>query len=153
MKRNCFSTKVDYFKVMGVDRNSSTLDIKKRYIELTKKYHPDINVKNQDFYRLINEAYSILSNETKKEKHLIELTESRNWQENNNSMHSRYKERSDQEWREVRQRNMKETDFSKQRGIRERYSQRSYQGSDEWKDNFEKEYREREQAWREWRAR
>jgi DnaJ-related protein SCJ1 len=34
---------VDYYKVLGVDRNASDKDIKRQYRKLSKQWHPDKN--------------------------------------------------------------------------------------------------------------
>ena len=33
----------DYYKILGVDKNSSKEEIKKIYKNLAKKYHPDVS--------------------------------------------------------------------------------------------------------------
>ena len=61
--------KADYYSVLNVVRTASPKEIKMKYYELSKKYHPDLNRDNKDaeatFVR-INEAYSVLSNESKR---------------------------------------------------------------------------------------
>ena len=60
---------MDYYKILDVDINSSTEQIKKHYYKLAKKYHPD-KTKNDTFklekFKYLSEAYSILSNPKKR---------------------------------------------------------------------------------------
>lgn len=67
---------IDYYKVLGIDETSSSDEVKKAYLKLAKKYHPDRN--NDDEislvkFTLINEAYSILGNLDNRLKYRIEL--------------------------------------------------------------------------------
>ena len=34
---------IDYYKIFDLPKNSTKVEIRKRYRELAKKYHPDIN--------------------------------------------------------------------------------------------------------------
>lgn len=58
----------DFYKVLGVDKNSSQDEIKKAFRKLARKYHPDLNpgdkVAEQKF-KEVNEAYEVLR-DTKK---------------------------------------------------------------------------------------
>ncbi len=58
----------DYYKILGVGKNSSKEEIKSAYKKLAKQYHPDLN-KNSDAtekFKEINEAAAILGDEQKK---------------------------------------------------------------------------------------
>ena len=62
----------DYYKILGVDKNTSQDDIKKAYRKLAKKYHPDLNPndnKAQEKFKGINEAYEVLGDAEKKKKY------------------------------------------------------------------------------------
>lgn len=55
----------DYYKILGIDRNSSADDIKKAYFKKAKEFHPDVN-KNEgskEKFSEINEAYETLSDQ------------------------------------------------------------------------------------------
>lgn len=57
---------VDYYKVLGVDKNFSDDEIKKAYRELAHKYHPDKTGGDEAKFKEINEAYQVLSDKTKR---------------------------------------------------------------------------------------
>jgi curved DNA-binding protein CbpA len=64
----------DFYKVFGLNKNATKEDIKKRYRELAKKYHPDIN-KNQDATQKMQEileAYYILSDDEARVRYNIQ---------------------------------------------------------------------------------
>ena len=61
----------DYYKILGVDKNSSPDEIRKAYRNLAKKYHPDVSKEKnaEDKYKEINEAYEVLKDPAKKQKY------------------------------------------------------------------------------------
>ncbi len=62
----------DYYKVLGVDKNATTEEIKKAYRNLAKKYHPDRNPGDkaaEEKFKEINEANEVLSDPEKRAKY------------------------------------------------------------------------------------
>ncbi|MDQ1266035.1 MAG: curved DNA-binding protein, partial [Bacteroidota bacterium] len=62
----------DYYKILGVDKNATTEDIKKSYRKLALKYHPDKNKDNkeaEDKFKELSEAYEVLNNPEKRKKY------------------------------------------------------------------------------------
>jgi curved DNA-binding protein len=63
---------LDYYKILGIDRNASAEDIKKAYRKLARKYHPDVNPNNKEAHKKfqeINEANEVLSDPEKRKKY------------------------------------------------------------------------------------
>jgi curved DNA-binding protein len=62
----------DYYSILGVSKTASADEIKKAFRKLAVKYHPDKNAGNKDAeekFKQINEAYEVLSDETKRKKY------------------------------------------------------------------------------------
>ncbi|MBZ1356543.1 MAG: molecular chaperone DnaJ [Candidatus Nealsonbacteria bacterium] len=59
----------DYYKILGVSNNASKEDIKKAYRKLAHKYHPDKAGGNEGKFKEINEAYQVLSDESKRSQY------------------------------------------------------------------------------------
>lgn len=60
---------IDYYKILGVDKNASQDDIKKAFRKLARKYHPDLNPNDpsaKDKFQEINEANEVLSDPEKR---------------------------------------------------------------------------------------
>lgn len=56
--------KKDYYAILGVKKNATDTEIKKKYRQLALKYHPDKNPNNKEAeekFKEINEAYKVLS--------------------------------------------------------------------------------------------
>lgn len=59
----------DYYKLLGVERNASSTDIKKAYRKLAVKYHPDKNPDDKEAeerFKEISDAYSVLSDDSRR---------------------------------------------------------------------------------------
>ena len=63
---------MDYYEVLGVDKNADDAAIKKAYRALAKKYHPDMNpgdAEAEKKFKEASEAYAILSDPEKKRQY------------------------------------------------------------------------------------
>lgn len=63
---------VDYYKVLGVNKNATQDEIKKAYLKLALKYHPDKNPGDkaaEEKFKEINEAKAVLSDPEKRKKY------------------------------------------------------------------------------------
>lgn len=59
----------DYYKSLGVDKNASQDDIKKAFRKLAHEHHPDKKTGNADKFKEVSEAYSVLSDATKRKQY------------------------------------------------------------------------------------
>ena len=62
----------DYYEILNVQKNSSKNDIKKAYRKIAMKYHPDKNPndnKSEEKFKEAAEAYSVLSDENKRNRY------------------------------------------------------------------------------------
>ena len=61
-----FDPEKDYYKILGVKKNSSDAEIKKAYYNLAKQYHPDSNPGKEAKFKEVNEAYGVLTDQKAK---------------------------------------------------------------------------------------
>ena len=62
----------DYYEILGVDRNATPAQLKKKYRQLALKVHPDRNKGNKDAeerFKGINEAYAVLGDPEKRKNY------------------------------------------------------------------------------------
>jgi len=60
----------DYYKLLGISKGASKEEIKRAFRKMARKYHPDVNPdepKSGEKFKEINEAYSVLSDDKKRE--------------------------------------------------------------------------------------
>jgi len=63
---------IDYYSILGIDKNASEEDIKKAYRKLARKYHPDLNPNDKEAktkFQQVNEANEVLSNPENRKKY------------------------------------------------------------------------------------
>ena len=63
---------IDYYKILGIDKNATEKDIKGAYRKLARQYHPDLNPNDTEAnkkFQQINEANEVLSDPEKRKKY------------------------------------------------------------------------------------
>lgn len=63
---------IDYYKILGIDKNATEKDIKNAYRKLARKFHPDLNPNDTEAnkkFQQINEANEVLSDPEKRKKY------------------------------------------------------------------------------------
>lgn len=63
---------IDYYKILGVDKNATDADVKKAYRKLARKHHPDLNPNDKEAeqkFKEINEANEVLSHPENRKKY------------------------------------------------------------------------------------
>lgn len=65
-------SKLDYYEILGIDKNADQNEIKSAFRKLAKKYHPDLNPDDKEAevkFKEVNEAYGVLGDVEKREKY------------------------------------------------------------------------------------
>ncbi len=62
-------SKVNFYELLGIDRQATHLEVKRAYRNLVKQYHPDVSNKpdTAKSFQLIQKAYEVLSDPQKRE--------------------------------------------------------------------------------------
>jgi len=56
----------DYYTILGLTKGASKDEVKKAFRQMASKYHPDKKTGNEEKYKEVTEAYSVLGDEKKK---------------------------------------------------------------------------------------
>ena len=87
---------IDYYKILGLNKNATQSEIKKAYRKLARKYHPDVNPNNDEAekkFKQINEANEVLSNPENRKKY---DTHGKDWMHADDIERARAQQRSRQ---------------------------------------------------------
>lgn len=83
----------NYYIILGVQKTASADEIKSAYRELAKKYHPDKNPGNkaaEEFFKEVQQAYAVLSNEEKRRKYDMKASGNYSQQKQSRTQYTQY---------------------------------------------------------------
>ena len=66
----------NYYEILGVAANAPADEIKMAFRRLARRYHPDVNPNDksaEEKFKQINEAYDVLSDETKRQQYELQF--------------------------------------------------------------------------------
>lgn len=70
---------MNYYEILGVEKNAKASEIKLKYRKLAMKYHPDKNPNDKEAeekFKKISEAYEVIGNEEKRKEYDKKLNKS-----------------------------------------------------------------------------
>ena len=89
---------INYYQILDIDKNASYIEIRKRYLVLALKYHPDRNrhlpdkeyLENENKFKVLTQAFNTLSDPVKRTTYdnLLETNENNPEQSTNSSFFS-----------------------------------------------------------------
>ena len=62
-----------YYDILGIDKNASKSEIRKKYIELARTTHPDKTGSDGEEFKKVNKAYEVLIDENKRREYINSL--------------------------------------------------------------------------------
>lgn len=89
----------DYYKILDVSSDASFEEIQKAYRKLARRYHPDVNPGDkqaEEYMKRINEAYAVLSDESKRKVYDAEYT-GKTYKTHNKEDSEQHKRQSEQQ--------------------------------------------------------
>lgn len=63
---------IDYYKILGVDKNIAQKDVKRAYLKRAKQFHPDLHPddpKAKAKFQMLNEAYEVINDPERRKKY------------------------------------------------------------------------------------
>ncbi|MDD3284463.1 MAG: molecular chaperone DnaJ [Patescibacteria group bacterium] len=59
----------DYYKILGIDKNATDIEIKKAFSKLAHEHHPDKKSGDEAKFKEVNEAYQVLKDKEKRQRY------------------------------------------------------------------------------------